>query len=225
MLSKFFELIRGAKLKLKSSKCLLGANRVLFLGHEIDKFGMRQDPRKLISLKKLPPPEDVQGVRRVVGMMSYYRKFVPNFASIAGPLIDLTKNAKFIWGQVEQEAFETLKLSLEQNAVLANFDEIDPVKLKTDASRAGVAGILLQLHDDEWRIIACCSRRLSPAEKNYGVTDLEGLAACRHSDRIFLVANLSSSPTTVRLGFYNRKCLLAAACIDGRSFYRSLSSR
>lgn len=48
--------------------------------------------------------------------------------------------------------------------------------LKTDASKKGVAGILYQQQNGGWKMVACCSRRLTPAETNYGMTDLEGLA-------------------------------------------------
>lgn len=52
----------------------------------------------------------------------------------------------------------------------------DPLCLKTGASLVGVAGILLQRQNDDWRIITCCSRSTSVAERNYSITDLEGLA-------------------------------------------------
>lgn len=62
------------------------------------------------------------------------------------------------------------------NAVLANFNHNDPTLVKTDASRRGIAGILLQQKEGEWRMVCCASRRLDNSEENYGITDLEGLA-------------------------------------------------
>lgn len=48
--------------------------------------------------------------------------------------------------------------------------------VKTDASKNGITGILLQQQNGEWRIIECCSRQLTPSERNYAITELEGLA-------------------------------------------------
>lgn len=63
-----------------------------------------------------------------------------------------------------------------KNPILANFNHTDPIALKTDASHQGVAGILLQRQDDDWKIVVCTSRKLSIHEMNYGISDLEGLA-------------------------------------------------
>lgn len=113
MLRRFLSLVVGAKLK--GSKCSLVASRVSFLGHEIDKHGIRQDPKKLRAIRNPPAPSDVAGVRRIIGMMSFYRKFAPKFASLASPLIDLTKkNAKFTWREQEQQSFDSLKQALEE---------------------------------------------------------------------------------------------------------------
>lgn len=113
----------------------------------------------------------------MMGMMSYHRKFVPNFASIAAPLTKLTrKNAPFSWSELEESAFKELLKALESNSMIAHFNNNDPVRVKTDASRIGIAGILEQQQNNIWRIIYCCSRKLNDQEERYGVTDLEGLA-------------------------------------------------
>jgi len=65
----------------------------------------------------MPRPTDVSGIRRVIGMFSYYRRFVPNFAMIADPLIKLTKkNATFKWETEHENAFRTLISELAKNA-------------------------------------------------------------------------------------------------------------
>lgn len=113
MLRKFLGLVIGAKLKLKWSKCLLSANRVLFFGHGIDKHGIRQDPKKLRAIRNLLAPSDIAGVRRITGMMSYYKKCVPNFASLASPPIYLTnKNALFTWESKNNGPLKTLNRRL-----------------------------------------------------------------------------------------------------------------
>lgn len=123
-------------------------------------------------------------------MSGYYRKFVQNFAILAEPLNNLTrKNVNFVWEERQQKAYDAIIQELGKNACLAHFNHRDPLMLKTDASKLGVAGILLQQQKGDWKIITCCSRRLSTCESNYGITDLEGLALiyCLQKLRNFLL--------------------------------------
>lgn len=145
MLGKFLSLVIDNKLKLKPSKCLIGAKEVTFLGHHISEKGIGQEPQKLKAIHNMPAPKDVNGVRRVLGLMSYYRKFVPNFATIAAPLIELTRKSRnFNWTTVEEKAFEELKRKLEENLIRAHYDPTYETIVKTDVSRSGIGGILLQ---------------------------------------------------------------------------------
>ena len=81
-------------------------------------------------------------MRHVVGLLSYY----PNFAVVAEPLTRLTrKNVRFLWKEEQETAFNKLIMILSQNAALAHLNSVDPIVLETDASKVGVAGILLQL--------------------------------------------------------------------------------
>lgn len=172
-----FNIFRNNNLKLKASKCEFAMEKLIFLGHEISADGLRQDPNKLSAISRMPSPIDVSGVRRVVGCFSYYRRFVQRFSELAEPLIRLTrKNVKFVWGGDEQKAFDALKTALVNSSQLAVFNNVDPIMLKTDASSKGIAGMLFQQHNGEWRLIACCSRRINASESKYGPTDLEGLA-------------------------------------------------
>lgn len=111
------------------------------------------------------------------GLLNYYRRLVPNFAMLAEPFTKLLKSSEeFKWSKEQDNAFKKIKLALTEDPVLAHFNQTDPVCVKTDASVVGVAGILLQRQRDEWRIKTCCSRNTTKEEKNYGITDLEGLA-------------------------------------------------
>lgn len=184
-LDKFLKVVIKSNLKLKASKCIFGAAKIVFLGHEISKQGIRQDPDKLKAIEKLPQPTNPKEVQRVMGLLNYYRKFVPNFAILAEPLTRLTrKNVEFKWTNEQEIAFRKLINCLLNNATLAHYNHVDPLLLKTDASKKGVAGMLLQKQDGEWKIVTCCSRRLSSAETNYGITDLEGLAVIYSTQKL-----------------------------------------
>lgn len=177
LIKKVLEVIRKSKLKLKGSKCVFGAASVTFLGHRLSKEGVHQDPKKLKALLELEAPRDQKGVRSILGAFGYYRRFVENYAIISEPLTNLTqKQTKFVWTEKEQAAFETIKRELARNATLRFCNDQDPLLVKTDASITGVAGMLLQQQDGEWRLICCCSRKLSSAETRYGITELEALA-------------------------------------------------
>ena len=77
--------------------------------------GIRCDPSKISAVKDWETPTSVAEVRSFLGLASYYRKFVKEFATIASPLHDLLrKNSKFVWTDTCQEAFSTLKERLTQ---------------------------------------------------------------------------------------------------------------
>lgn len=88
--------------------------------------------------------------------------------------------------------------------MLSHYNYKDPVVLKTDASRLGIAGILLQQQEGEWRLITCCSRKLDNAEKNYGASELEGLAV------IHSVTKLRNYLLGVRFTILTDHCALCA---------------
>lgn len=144
MLAATLQLVIKANLKIRASKCVFGADKVKFLGHVISEEGIKQDPEKLKALTQLQSPRDVKELKRALGMFSYYRKFVEGFALIAEPLTKLTrKGVEFNWGRDQEEAFGKIVTSLAKDATLAHFNHKDPIMVKTDASRSGVAGILL----------------------------------------------------------------------------------
>ena len=112
-----------------------------------------------------------------MGLTSYYRRFIPQFAKIAGPLHALTKkNSEFTWTAVCQGAFVKLRNFLTSAPVLAYPDFGVPFILETDASGNGLGAVLAQQQDDGLvRPIAYASRSLQEHNKRYGVTKLEGL--------------------------------------------------
>lgn len=169
--------IKDANLTVKLAKCKFAFDEAEILGHVLSKDGIKPQPNKLASIERLPPPANVEEVRQVLGMTGYYRKFVPTFAAITGPMADLTrKDVPFKWTIEEQESFDQLKKALLSSKAIAYFRQNGPVIIKTDASRKGLAGILLQHQDGEWRIVATTSRRVSRSEENFNVTELEGAA-------------------------------------------------
>ena len=170
------ERLKKARLKLKPSKCHFLRESVGYLGHVITPHGLKPNPKQVKAVVEFPVPESVTNVRQFLGLTSYYRRFIAHFAKVAAPLHVLTrKEAVFNWSPECQEAFEALKAAITQSPVLVypNF-EVDFV-LETDACGKGLGAVLSQ-SDGILHPVAYASRSLSPAKRNYSVTDLETLA-------------------------------------------------
>ena len=165
-------------LKVLPTKCFLLKEEVSFLGHVIDKFGIRTDPTKTEAMKNYPRPTTSKELQRFLGMCNYYRRFIRNFAEIARPLHELTskKLNKFEWNDIHERAFLDLKQVMISPPVLSFPSKLGKFILYTDASEFAIGGVLCQLQDGHERVIAYASRKLSDAEKRYGITKKEMLA-------------------------------------------------
>ena len=176
-LAAVFNRIRNAKLKLKPSKCVFFQKEVSYLGHLVSEKGVATDPEKVEAVKNWPRPTNITEVRSLVGLCSYYRRFIKNFAIIAAPLHELTKkNKQFIWTEKCETAFQQLIKSLSEAPILAYPRPECQFTLDTDASDTGIGAVLSQIIDGEEHVIAYASRSLSKPERRYCVTRRELLA-------------------------------------------------
>ena len=180
------ERLRKANLRLKAQKCKFMRDKVGYLGHVVSKEGIEADPAKVFAVRDFPTPKDLKSLRSFLGLAAYYRRFVPLFSTVAGPLHGLTrKGVDFVWSESCEEAFRTLKRLLTQAPVLAFPDFSLGFLLETDASGLGLGAVLAQEQDGVVWPIAYSSRTLQAHEKNYGATELEGLVACGMGSQAF----------------------------------------
>lgn len=165
-------------LRLQEDKCEFLMKKIMFLGHILDKDGLHMCPKKVAAMKDAGAPKDVKELQAFLGLINYYRRFIPNMSLVCAPLYELLgKDTEFLWGQKQQSAFEELKLALTSKTVLAHFDPNVPVKLTVDASSIGISAILSHVFPSKLeRPIAFASRTLSPSEKNYSQINKEALA-------------------------------------------------
>ena len=168
--------VLSAGLKLKPAKCQFVKKEVEYLGHVITPEGVKPNLRITEAVQRFPA-RDVRGVRRFLGMASYYRCFIAGFAKIAQPLHQLTaKDMEFQWSSEREATFRLLKRKLVSPVlVYPRFSE--EFTLETDAAILGLGAVLSQKQlDRRLHPVAYASRALNTTEKNYGVTELETLA-------------------------------------------------
>ena len=147
-----FQRLREADLKVSKRKCSFLKAHVQYLGHYISGSGLEPVPEKLESLKRMPPPTDITGVRKFLGFIGYYWKFIPWYSDIARPLTNLThKDEVFDRSEACQGAFEMLKEALLEEPNLKYPDPKKLYVLYTDASKYAWAQVLTQSyqHKDE----------------------------------------------------------------------------
>ncbi|KAK1642609.1 hypothetical protein QYE76_060414 [Lolium multiflorum] len=170
------EVLRDNQLYGNLEKCTFCKDKVIFLGYVVSKHGVEVDVSKIEAIQNWPTPMNVSQVRSFHGLAGFYRRFVPNFSTIAAPLNDLTKKGVvFEWGAAQDHAFDELKRLLTSAPLLALPDFNKQFEIECDASGIGIGGVLMQ----EGRSIAYFSEKLSGAKLNYSIYDKELYALIR----------------------------------------------
>ena len=173
-LEKVFNRLEKAGLKLKPTKCEFSMESLTYLGHVVHKGGIFPDPSKISAIVSWSRPATVTDVRSFLGIASYYRRFVRNFAHIAAPLHELLKiKYTFQWTEKQENAFTKLKNRLTQPPILAYPYFGQPFILQTDWSMEAIGSILAQKGKD---VIAFASRSCTATERNYAPVHGEYLA-------------------------------------------------
>jgi hypothetical protein len=150
---------------------------VQYLRHIVSPEGISTDPEKLKAVQEWPTLKNKHEIRSFLGLCTYYRQFIPRFASIAKPLTKLTDQKQpFQWTSEVEAAFKTLKGALCTAPILAYTPPGERFIVITDTSNVGLGGVLFQVQDGQEQFIAYYSKTLNKAERNYCVTRRELLA-------------------------------------------------
>ena len=142
-LQQVMDRLREHNLKIKLPKCQFMKEETKYLGFIIDKKGIKPDLDKVEVIRAMPEPRSVREVRGFIGAIGYYRRFIPAFSRLAGPMIALTKKyARFKWTEDCQRALDCLKEQLTAIPLLAYPDLGRLMISYTDASDKCVGAVL-----------------------------------------------------------------------------------
>jgi hypothetical protein len=176
-LRQVFQRLREANLKIQLEKSEFLKKETAYLGHIIKTDGIKPNPGKILCIKNFPMPKTKKEIKSFLGLLGYYRKFVPNFADVTKPLTNcLKKNSKINFNSEYCQCFENCKNLLLNEPILKYPDFSEPFNLSTDASQVAIGAILSQGKPGQDRPIAYASRTLNDAESKYSTIEPELLA-------------------------------------------------
>ena len=203
-------------LKLKPSKCAFGQTEVSYLGHIVSVEGIRVNPEKVQAVTSLARPTTKKLLRSFLGLTSYYRRFIDNYAAVAQPLTKLLRDDQvYDWGPNQETAFATLKTRLSTAPILAYPDWSQTFLLQTDASNTAIAAVLSQMGSDGLEhVIGYASRVLQDRECRYDTREKELLAVVYGCETFRHY--LAPSSFIVITDHANLKWLMSSTKISGR---------
>lgn len=178
-LRDIFESLRSAHLTARPSKCCIGFQNLEFVGHQLGQGLIKPNPDKVEDIMKAEEPKTKKQVRSFLGLVGYYREYIPNFAAIAVPLTDLTRKGQpniVEWSDAQDIAFRTLKKCISSNPILQMPDFSKMFILQTDASEDGLGAALTQEFAGKHHPVMYASKKLLPREKKYSTIERECLA-------------------------------------------------
>jgi hypothetical protein len=173
-LEKIFKLFQQVNLRLKLRKCEFAKTDIEYLGHNISKGKISPIISKVATIENAKPPSNIKELRQFLGIIGFYRKFIPNLSQKASKLYDLLKKEnEFKFGEQEIIAFNILKKCLVSEPIFLNVPNFNSeFELCTDASNESLGAILSQ----NGQVIEYASRVLTSTERNYSTIEKELLA-------------------------------------------------
>jgi len=184
-LAQFFQILQDNGLTINPNKCTFAVSSLKFLGHMVSEDGLVPLPRHVEAIQVFPPPTSVKQLQQFLGLINFYRRFLPSIARTLKPLTDLLRgNPKGLdWPPPAAAAFVAAKAALVAAVPLSHPAPGSKLSLAVDASDTHVGGVLQQLEGRSWRPLAFFSQKLSPTQVKYSTFDRElqgAFLAIRH---------------------------------------------
>ena len=174
-----FDRLQEHGLRVNQSKCTFGKPSVNYLGHTVDKDGIRPTDEKIQAITGFQKPTLVKDLRRFVNMVNFYRRFLPHAAEHQAPLQALIPGNKkndcseITWTPEGLEAFDKCRNDIASITYLAHPPGDAKVQLVTDASDIAAGATVNVLIEGEWRPAGFFSKRFTDTQRRYSTYDRE----------------------------------------------------
>ena len=190
-LEKVLKRFHEFHLTMNTDKCEFAVSTTTFLGHRVSPEGIQPLPDNIKAIADYKAPESITQLRRFVGLVNFYRRFIPHCSSLLAPLTDIFRkdgtktgsNKHITLTPVQLQAFNQVKEELQKVTCLSFLDEASHLQLSTDASDSAAGAVLEQVKDGVATSLAFFSKTFSPTETRYSTFGRELLAvylAVRH---------------------------------------------
>ncbi|KAL0199477.1 hypothetical protein M9458_008017, partial [Cirrhinus mrigala] len=195
--------ITEAGLTLNIGKCEWARQEASYLGYHLDNGQLCPQVNKVEAIRQSPRPKMKKEVRPFLGLVGWYRWFVPNLTSIAAPLTNLLKKSvanPIQWNKDCKVAFKTLKEKMCSSPVLQSPAFTQSFLVQVDASAIGLGAVLVQGTQGNEKPVVYFSRKLLPRETRYSEIEKECLAIkwALESSRYYLLRREFSLETDHR---------------------------
>jgi hypothetical protein len=187
-----FDCLRQYGVIINPTKSVSGVSSLEFLGHSVSTTGITPLESKVHVIRDFPLPQSLTKLREFLGLVNFYRRFIPQCSRILQPLTDMlaspasskkSRNSPLVWSDSAKSAFHMVKTALANSTLLSHPKPDAELSLMTDASDVAVGAVLQQKVNNAWQPLGFYSKRLQPAETRYSTFGRELLAvylAIRH---------------------------------------------
>ena len=167
-LERLFKRLQDSGLVINPKKCVFGQSSIDFLGYRIDAQGIHPMEDRVSAIREQIPPTSIKELQRFLGMINYYRRFIPKAAHHLYPLFEAlrSKSKKFEWTESCQAAFEAVKTALSAATLLHHPRRGAHLAITTDASKVALGAVLEQRGPQGWEPLSYFSMKLSAESPN-----------------------------------------------------------
>lgn len=163
-----------ANLQISPAKSEFCCSQVKYLGYIVDSKGLHVDLEKVEAIEKYPALKNLRQLRRVLGMVGWYSRFMADYSLDKVSLCDLLrKGVKWSWTEEHDQAFRKIKKDLTYAPVLIRPDFSKEFQLHCDASDYAIGAVLTQVREGEQHPIIFINRLLTSSERKYTTTEKE----------------------------------------------------
>ncbi len=181
VLDKLMYRLRYWNISVSLPKSAFGKSAIDYLSHEINRRGIKAQPKILKGIEKLQFPTSLKGVQSFLGSLNYYHKFIEGFPAIATVLYELTDEQIVAGRGLDRAklAFEMLKTKVQRLPELRHGDRNKPFTIILHANPWAIGAVLAQEHDGRLWPVKFIGRTLQDAELRYHESEKEILALLR----------------------------------------------